>query len=184
MSEPRFVIKVFLYQITPQIWRRFSVPASFNFLQLNDAIQDAMGWENKHPHEFRHGKGKRLVDVIGPVGLADQTPGEFQDELKITIAEFLGKKKLPVRILYRYDFAEEWIHEIVFEKRAEGEGGAEMIDGARACPPEDFGGVFQYMEALHGQIGWYRGEYDPEAFDIKEVVFGGKKRNPKKRKLR
>jgi hypothetical protein len=39
------------------------------------------------------------------------------------------------------------------------------------------------MEALHGQIGWYRGEYDPEAFDIKEVVFGGKKRNPKKRKL-
>ena len=46
-----------------------------------------------------------------------------------------------------------------------------------------FHGAFQYMEALTGQIGWYRGEYDPEAFDIKEVVFGGKKRNPKKRKL-
>lgn len=184
MSEPRIVIKVFLYQITPQIWRRFSVPASFNFLQLNDTIQDAMGWENKHPHEFRHGKGKRLVDVIGPVGLADQTPGEFQDELKITIADFIGKKRLPIRILYRYDFAEEWIHEVVFENREDGEeGGARMIDGARACPPEDFGGAFQYMEALHGQIGWYRGEYDPEAFDIKEVVFGGKKRNPKKRKL-
>jgi len=37
---------------------------------------------------------------------------------------------------------------------------------------------------MNGQIGWYRGEYDPEAFDIKEVVFGGKSRNPKKRKLR
>jgi hypothetical protein len=57
MSQPRIVVKVFLYQITPQIWRRFSVPASFTFLQLNDAIQDAMGWENKHPPEFRHGAG-------------------------------------------------------------------------------------------------------------------------------
>lgn len=186
MSQARFVIKVFLYQITPQIWRRFSVPASFNFLQLNDAIQDAMGWENKHPHEFRHGKGKRLTDVIGPVGLADQVPpgGEFQDETKITLADFIGKKRLPIRILYRYDFAEDWIHEIVFEKKEEGEeSGPLMIDGERACPPEDFGGAFQYMRALHGEIGWYRGEYDPEAFDIKEVVFGGKKRNPKKRKL-
>jgi hypothetical protein len=27
MSQPRIVVKVFLYQITPQIWRRFSVPA-------------------------------------------------------------------------------------------------------------------------------------------------------------
>lgn len=186
MSQPRIVVKVFLYQITPQIWRRFSVPASFSFLQLNDAIQDAMGWENKHPHEFRHGKGKRLTDVIGPVGLADQVPkgGEFQDELKLTLADFIGKKRLPMRMLYRYDFAEDWLHEVVLEKKEDGdEEGAVMIDGARACPPEDFGGAFQYMEALTGQIGWYRGEYDPEAFDIKEVVFGGKKRNPKKRKL-
>lgn len=187
MSCPRFVIKVFLYQITPQIWRKLSVPASFTFAQLSNALQDAMGWDNKHPHEFRHGKGKRLTDVIGPVGLADQVPpgGEFQDEAQLTLADFIGKKRLPIRILYRYDFAEDWIHEVVFESKEESEEtGPLMIDGARACPPEDFGGAFQYMEALHGQIGWYRGEYDPEAFDIKEVVFGGRTRNPKKRKLR
>jgi Plasmid pRiA4b ORF-3-like protein len=171
MTETRFVVKVFLYRITPEIWRRLSVPASFTFAQFNDALQAALGWENKHPHEFRHGKGKRLVDVIGPVGLADQTPGEFQDETQITLADFVGKKRLPVRILYRYDFAEEWIHEIVFEKREEGEGGPAMIDGARACPPEDFGGVFQYMQALHGEIGWYQNGYDPEAFDAKKVDF-------------
>jgi len=187
VSVSRVVIKVFLYQINPQIWRKFSVPASFNFLQLNNAIQDAMGWENKHPHEFRHGKGKRLTDVIGPVGLADQVPagGEFQDELGITLAEYIGKKRLPLRMLYRYDFAEDWIHEVVFESKEESDvEGPVMIGGARACPPEDFGGVFQYLEAMNGQIGWYRGEYDPEAFDIKEVIFGGKSRNPKKRKLR
>lgn len=187
VSCPRFTIKVFLYQITPQIWRSFSVPTSFTFAELSNAIQDAMGWDNKHPHEFRHGKGKKLIDVIGPVGLADQLPpgGEFQDEAQLTLADFIGKKRLPIRILYRYDFAEDWIHEVVFESKGEGEEtGPVMIGGARACPPEDFGGAFQYMRALHGEIGWYRGEYDPEAFNIKEVVFGGRTRNPKKRKLR
>ncbi len=187
MSAPRFVIQVFLYQITPQIWRKFSVPASYSFLQLSNAIQDAMGWDNKHPHEFRHGKGKRLTDVIGPIGLEDQVPpgGEFQNELKVTLADYVGKRRLPMRMLYRYDFAEDWIHEVVIEAKETGdEPGPKMIGGARACPPEDFGGVFQYMEALTGQIGWYRGEYDPEAFDIKDVVFGGKSRNPKKKRLR
>ncbi len=169
------VVKVFLYGIQPQIWRRFSVPAEFTFDKFHDAIQAAMGWENKSPHEFRHGKGKRLVDVIGPVGLEDQTIGEFQDEAQLTIAEFLGKRRLPIRILYRYDFADEWIHEIVFESRAEGGELPVMLEGERACPPEDFGGHFQYMQALHGEIGWMNPGYEPEAFDPKAVSFEPKK---------
>ena len=129
-DENRVVVKVFLYGIQPQIWRKFSISADVTFIQLSDAIQAAMGWDDEHPHEFRHGKGKRLVDVIGPVGLEDQTAGEFQDEAVLTVAEFLGKRRLPIRILYRYDFADEWIHEIVFEKWVAGEGGPEMLDGS------------------------------------------------------
>jgi len=177
----RVVVKVFLYGIQPQIWRRFSIDAGATFLELNDAIQAAMGWENKHPHEFRHGKGKRLVDVIGPVGLEDQTPGDFQDEAKLTVGEFLGRRRLPIRILFRYDFADEWIHEVVFEKREEGEGGdklvggaPQMIDGARNCPEEDSGGTFQYMQALHGDTQWMRPGYDPEAFDPAAVDFAAR----------
>lgn len=181
-DENRVVVKVFLYGIQPQIWRRFSIDVSATFLELNDAIQAAMGWDNKHPHEFRHGKGKRLVDVIGPVGLEDQTPGEFQDETKHTISDFLGRRRLPVRILYRYDFADEWVHELVFEKKEAGPqadklvgGGPQMIDGGRNCPEEDSGGTFQYMQALHGDTTWMKPGYDPEAFDIKAVDFAKKK---------
>lgn len=173
-------VKIFLYQITPQIWRRLAVPADFTFEQLHDAIQAAMGWENKHPHEFRHGKGKRLVDVIGPVGLEDQTPGEFQDEKKVTIAEFIGRRRLPLRMLYRYDFAEEWIHELVFEKKDEEETVPVMLGGERACPPEDFGGAFQYMQASAGEIAWDQPGFDPEAFSMKAVDFTPKK--PRKRR--
>ena len=178
-DENRVVIKVFLYGIQPQIWRRFSIPMDVTFLQLSDAIQAAMGWANKNPHEFRHGKGKRLVDVIGPVGLQDQVIGDFQDETQLTVSNFLGKRRLPIRILYRYDFADEWIHEIVFEKRAAGDGGPEMIDGARACPPEDFGGTFQYMQALHGEIEWMNPGYDPEAFNPAAVSFTPRKSGKK-----
>lgn len=170
-AENRVVIKVFLYGIQPQIWRRFSISKDATFIELSDGIQAVMGWENKHPHEFRHGKGKRLVDVIGPVGLQDQVIGEFQDEAKLTVGEFLGKRRLPIRMLYRYDFADEWIHEVVFEKGEAGEGGPVAMDGGRACPPEDFGGTFQYMQALHGEIEWMNPGYDPEAFDAKAVSF-------------
>jgi hypothetical protein len=175
-----FTIKIFLYQITPQIWRRLAVPADFTFAQLHDALQAAMGWENKHPHEFRHGKGKRLVDVIGPVGLEDQTPGEFQDETKVTIADFIGRRRLPIRMLYRYDFAEEWIHELVFEQKGEEADAPKILGGERACPPEDFGGAFQYMQAWSGEIAWDQPGFDPEAFSMSAVDFTPKK--PRKRR--
>jgi hypothetical protein len=167
----RVVVKVFTYGIQPKVWRVFSISSAVTFLELSDAIQAAMGWENKHPHEFRHGKGKRLVDVIGPVGLQDQTLGDFQDEAVITVADYIGRKRLPMRMLYRYDFADEWIHEVVFDKREEGEGGPQMVDGGRACPPEDFGGTFQFMQALAGEIEWAKPGYDPSAFDIAAVDF-------------
>ena len=179
-GDNRVIVKVFLYGIQPQIWRRFSIAAEVTFIEFSDAIQAVMGWENKHPHEFRHGKTKRLVDVIGPIGLADQSAGEFQDEAVLTVSEFLGKRRLPIRILYRYDFADEWIHEIVFEKWTAGEGGPEVMAGERACPPEDFGGTFQYMQALHGEIEWAHPGYDPEAFDPKAVSFESKK--PRKKR--
>ena len=86
-DENRVVVKVFLYGIQPQIWRRFSISGDVTFIEFSDAIQSVMGWDNKSPHEFRHGKGKRLVDVIGPIGLEDQTAGEFQDEAVLKVKD-------------------------------------------------------------------------------------------------
>jgi hypothetical protein len=122
------------------------------------------------------------VDVIGPVGLEDQTPGEFQDESQLTVREYLGKRRLPLRMLYRYDFADEWVHELVFEKTEEGVigGGPLMIDGERNCPEEDSGGTFQYMQALHGDTAWMQPGYDPDAFDPKAVDFEVKKSRRRK----
>ena len=103
-ATPRFIIKVFLYQIEPEIWRRFSIAAEATFKQLHDAVQQAMGWEDRHWHEFRHGKGKRLLDVIGPDHEEVEKGDNFQEESKVTLKEFVGRRHFPIRFLYRYDF--------------------------------------------------------------------------------
>ena len=56
--------------------------------------------------------------------------------------------KIGSRFLYRYDFGVVWGHAIVVEKvetvGSERWGAAQVIDGARACPPEDAGGPPAY----------------------------------------
>jgi hypothetical protein len=42
-----------LLGIQPSIWREILVPASYSFWDLHVAIQDAMGWEDYHLHEFQ-----------------------------------------------------------------------------------------------------------------------------------
>jgi hypothetical protein len=178
---PRYIIKVFLYGIEPAIWRRFSIPATATFRDLHDAVQQAMGWEDKHWHEFRHGKGKRLLDVIGPDHPEVEKGENFQEESKITLKDFVGRRPFPIRFLYRYDFKDEWVHEIAIEKKTEdGEGGLPiLLEGERACPPEDAGGPFGYLAAFNGDLMWLDDDYDPEHFDPKEVTFGKKRRRRK-----
>jgi len=172
-APPRFVIKVFLYHIEPLIWRRFSIPCEATFAQLHDAIQQAMGWEDRHLHEFRHGKGRRLMDVIGP-DHPDLPKGDsFQDESKVTLKEFVGRRHFPVRLLYRYDFGDDWIHEIAIEGRTTGGGDGLpiLLEGERACPPEDCGGPPMYLACLKGDLEWLDDSYNPERFEPQKVRF-------------
>ena len=165
----RITLKVFLYEISPQIWRRFSISRDATFAQLHEALQAAMGWEDKQLHEFRFGKGKNLTNVIATMSDDIVVEGKFYDETELTIEQFLSRKKLPLRILYRYDFLEDWVHELVFEEQEELEAGdvvaSELIEGERACPPEDCGGTWGYMSAMEGDVDWMDDEFDPELFD-------------------
>ena len=45
-------VKVWLTGISPMVWRRVLVPASFTLRELHGVIQVAMGWEGIHLYDF------------------------------------------------------------------------------------------------------------------------------------
>ena len=146
------------------------MPGSLTFAKFHETLQKAMGWEDKELHEFRYGKGRNLIDVIATPHDDIIAGGKFDDERKLTLHQFLAKKRLPSRMLYRYDFTEDWVHEITFEAKEESDcKELILIDGARACPPEDCGGAYGYKDALEGNIEWMDDDYDPARFEPKKV---------------
>lgn len=165
-SVEHYEIRVFLYKIEPVIWREISVPATATFWQLHELIQSAMGWKMRQLHEFRHGKGRYLKSVIATPDEEIVKGDDFRDESFTTLKEVVGRKQWPFRMLYLYDFGDEWLHEVVFQKKSEGPAGkAELLGGERNGPPEDCGGAFTYMSCLHGDLEWMDDTYQPDKFD-------------------
>lgn len=163
-----FTVKIFLYEVEPQVWRRFTVPADATFAQLHRIVQKAMGWNDEQDHQFRHGKGRHLGSVISNTREQVGPRDEFTDESEVTVKDFVGRRRLPIRLMYRYDFFDEWTHELVIEGKTEGDAPI-LLGGERACPPEDCGGPFGYKECMGGFAEWMDDDYDPEYFNKDEV---------------
>ncbi len=84
---------------------------------------------------------------------------------------------------YTYDFGDNWEHILEIEKSLPPEEGVRYplcLAGARACPPEDVGGIpgsENFLQALadanqpeHDEyLEWIGGDFDPEKFDLDEV---------------
>lgn len=167
-TPEHYELKIVLYQIEPAIWREVSIPSSASFLQLHQVLQAAMGWEDQHLHEFRHGKGKRLTSVIASVDEDIVQGDDFREESGLTLKEMLGRRRFPFRMLYRYDFREDWIHEVAFLRKVEcDDAKAKVLGGERNCPPEDAGGTHGYQACVDGDLDWMDDNYDPEKFDAK-----------------
>ena len=97
------------------------------------------------------------------------------DEETVTVSEIFLRKGS--RIEYEYDFGDGWMHDIVsMGKMKQNEPLFDITGGARACPPEDCGGIWGYqelLEALRNELHpehdsfkeWVGDDFDPEAFD-------------------
>ena len=181
MNKPNIVFqfKITLKGISPIIWLKIQVPSKYSFWDLHVAIQDSMGWFDCHLHAFRLKRphGQKMLEIGIPADDFDDIeilPG--WDELVANYFIEPGKTAE-----YEYDFGDSWHHEILFEGILLKEKGLKYpvcIDGQRACPPEDCGGIWGYENLLeilrdpnHEKYesmmewlsGWY-GKYDPEAF--------------------
>ena len=191
MENRVYQFKIQLKEITPAIWRRILVPETYNFWDLHVAIQDSMGWFDCHLHVFRIRTDSSLSFI--EIGIPNEDRFEDEPEIipgwEIPISRYFND--VGVTSEYEYDFGDGWEHDVNLEGILQKEKGTKYpkcIDGSRACPPEDCGGVpgYYYLlevisnprhEEYEEMITWLGGKYDPEEFNPDEIKFD----NPKKR---
>ena len=174
-TDAVFQFKITLLEIQPPIWRRIQV-SDCTLDKLHEHIQTAMGWTNSHLHHFRIGE----LLYGDPDLMEEDFEGlDYKDSTTAMLRDIVPKGGERFRFLYEYDFGDSWEHEVLFE----GCPGVDpkvkyptCLEGERACPPEDVGGVWGYADFLdaisnkqHKQhkemLQWVGGRFDPEQFD-------------------
>ncbi len=172
-AAPIYELEVVLSDVEPAIWRRVQVRSSITVARLHKVLQIVMGWTDSHLHDFRAG------EVCYGVAHPELPPRE--DERKTVLSDVL--RAADDRLLYVYDFGDGWKHEVVLERVLDAEPACRyprVMDGERACPPEDCGGAYGYAHLLavlgdsrHREhrdlVDWVGGSLDPEAFDVDNI---------------
>ena len=172
---PVYQFKITLLESHPPIWRRIQIK-DCTLDKLHEHIQTAMGWTNSHLHHFILGKQQ-----YGDPELMQENFKEFgyKDSTTTTISDILPKNARRFRFQYEYDFGDSWYHEVFFEGIVQPDSKVKYplcLEGARACPPDDCGGIWGYadfVEAIADKkherhyelLEWVGGRFDPEKFD-------------------
>ncbi len=169
-----YQLKITLRGSKPPIWRRLQVRGNTPLATLHAIFQIVMGWTNSHLHQF----------IIHGVEYGIRDPEydmDLEDETRVRLEELISAEK--EKFIYEYDFGDSWKHEILVEKIVPIEAGVQLpicLQGKRACPPEDCGGIWGYAEFLEAiedvnhpehddMLEWIGGEFDPEEFDVDSI---------------
>jgi hypothetical protein len=180
--------KIILEDTHPVVWRRIQILASASLWDLHIAIQNAMGWTNSHLHDFVITALK--TNKVEYFGIPDPEMDRVQVLPDWEYPVLLYVQPEDYRIRYRYDFGDDWQHELIFEGIYAGHLSKYPIcvAGDAACPPEDVGGTEGYRrfidaiqdprhEAHQDLLSWVGGKFDFRTFNLRMVKF----ENPKMR---
>lgn len=173
-----YQLKIELKDSNPKIWRRIQVSGETTFSELHDIIQLSMGWENGHLYEFTL-KKTRIFDFEEVID--DGTNTLERDSTDAFLDEMVQRVK--TKFTYLYDFGDYWEHQIQVEKIFPEEKGMTYpicLEGERACPPEDSGGIWGYQHMLEvladkkhpeyeGVSEWIGEGWDPESFNPEQT---------------
>lgn len=165
------LLRIELLTIDPPIWRQVCVPQDLSLGDLHTVIQIAMGWQNCHLHNFVL-QGERI-------GMPDEEFPDIRDEQEVFVDDVFSHEG--ASLTYEYDFGDGWQHRITCQGPASAKDEPlTVVDGQRACPPEDCGGVPGYYHLLEclsdpnhleheDMADWLGGDFDAEALDLEEA---------------
>lgn len=189
-----YQFKITLLGIEPSIWRRIQVQ-DCTLDKLHEHIQTVMGWTNSHLHQFniegrRYGDPELFEENFEEWNMVDSTITKISKVLPADGKRFAFE--------YEYDFGDGWEHEILFEGHPPLETGKKYplcLEGERACPPEDVGGIGGYQSFLakisdpnHKErkslLRWCGGKFSPEKFNAVQATKAMKKGLPDWRSMK
>ena len=178
-SQPsHYTVLVELVDSKPTIWRRIHIDGRARLNTFHHVLQAAMGWSDAHLHEFEI--RDKFYGTPDP-DFADEDRPVFVEK-KFRLNQLLAEGDTA---LYLYDFGDSWSHRITVESIEdldERSAQSHLIwveAGARACPPEDAGGIGQYQDFLESLENdpygeetketreWAGLDFDPDRFDRK-----------------
>lgn len=159
-----FQFKVTLKHVGMPVWRRLLIESDTTFEELHQILLIAFDWENAHLHDFvvkKTNGEKPLFEVR--IGQKDEVHEEddsfwaassyYDDMASHSQSEerlsnwFVQEKD---RVLYTYDFGDDWEHDIVLEKILEKEPLIDYpicVKAKNNTPPED-----SRYELMSGEI--------------------------------
>lgn len=145
-------VKVSLYGAKPPVWRRLEIPSAMMLNDVHNVLQEAFSWYGCHLHQFETVCGEFSDPEY------DDEWSEHDDEGTVALAQVAAAEK--AKVVYVYDFGDDWRHDIVVEKIIPAEPGVAYprCTAGRGIPPEeDSGGIW-----AHNEAGQHGDDFSPE----------------------
>jgi Plasmid pRiA4b ORF-3-like protein len=160
-----FRVRVDLENAKPPIWRRLDLRSDIGLDVFHQVLQSAFGWTDSHLHRFALGGSP--FDSNTELFLCPYDVEEGEDDgtpaKDVLLEETLSEPGDVLR--YCYDYGDSWDLAIALESVLAPDMAAPVavcVDGRRAAPPEDCGGLrnaADLAEVLE----------DPAHFDVDEI---------------
>lgn len=145
------VLKVTLELENHNVWRRLVVPIEKTFDELHNILQEAFDWQDYHLHDFTVYDEQALQPIVNLVCHEESLdfPNHIETKLEegVKLSEYIPVSE---KIVYHYDFGDDWIHDIVVEEVINDydKNYSICLDGEGNRPPEDVGGKYGYEDYL------------------------------------
>jgi hypothetical protein len=145
-------IRVDLDGARPPIWRRLDLRSDLPLDVVHQVVQAAFGWDDYHLHRFSLGGGPFDRDsqlFLCPYDVANP---EFEDDDGLPASQVCLDEALQNpgdRLRYVYDYGDSWELTLELEQAMtalDDVPTAVLVNGERAAPPEDCGGLTDAKE--------------------------------------
>jgi len=168
--------KVYLALIgIPKTWRAIIIPNNYTFSDLHMSVQSAMGWSNAHLYEFKlYNKENNNNVTISEPDEFFKPNSSFMDSRMTRLSEVFSESILYTK--YIYDFGDYWEHWLKITEIPDIVEYTQLpvcCSGNGICPPENIGGVDEYLFQRTCSKNTNNSHLDLTCFDEQNISFWG-----------